>query len=105
MRAATTSGVDRIGPMAMAPAMAIRFASVSSQGVLRYSPAVFFPKPRCMDVPVRGLGKRGLDRVERKAPARRRSAGAALPMAGSLAPLWIGVPFAAVFVLACLTLG
>jgi len=50
-------------------------------------------------------GVRGLDRVERKAPGKRKLGGAAQGRTGSFARLWVGIPFAAVFVLGCLTLG
>jgi hypothetical protein len=48
-------------------------------------------------------GIRGLDSIERKAAGRWASR----PKTGkvnSLAPLWVSVPFAVVFVLGCLTL-
>jgi hypothetical protein len=47
---------------------------------------------------------RGLGRIESKAP-RRPVSEAVRQASGSLAGVWIGIPFAAVFVLGCLTLG
>lgn len=109
-------GLDRIGSAVIGPAVfgspaaAALAAGVQSQGrsgsgVFPYSAPVFFPKPRWMDAPGAGpAGARGLDRVERKAPEKRKPVIAMLGVANSVVPAWIGIPFVTVFVLACLTL-
>jgi hypothetical protein len=110
MTATRDGEVDRIGSLATgsrvtAPALAVRFQSLSSSGLLAFSAPVLFPRPRWSDTPRGSADVRGLDLIERKAPARREP-GAAVPRTvDSIAPLWIGVPFTAVFVLGCLTLG
>ena len=70
-------------------------------GVHGFFPAA--PAPQAAG-PGGGTGVRGLDRIERK-ETMRRIGRATIGTASLAATVWIGVPFALVFVLGCLTLG
>jgi hypothetical protein len=47
----------------------------------------------------------GLERIARKTTRNRPLSAAVVEAAGASVNVWIGIPFAAVFVLGCLTLG
>ena len=47
----------------------------------------------------------GLGRIERKSVGKRGMGATVSEAANRMASVWIGIPFAAVFVLGCLTLG
>jgi hypothetical protein len=104
MHSAISNGRSQaITPLIQARAAA-RPGGLSAFDIFGTGARGFLTAPRLRpvsDVPAAAM--RGLERVEGKAARLRRSR-AVLGTADRFAAVWVGVPFAVVFVLGCLTL-